>query len=113
MSKNRLFKSSTEAAEYVETTNIKNSCRVATTENITFIGILTLDGIILNINDRVLVKNQSNGSENGIYNCRKGKWKRAIDMNTSEKCKSNSFTFVSNSTFVIMFVFMFNYIIVQ
>lgn len=47
------------------------SVRVATTANITISTALnngdTLDGIVLATNDRVLVKNQTSGDENGIY----------------------------------------------
>ncbi len=49
----------------------KESCRAATTANITISTALnngdTLDGVTLATNDRVLVKNQSTGSQNGIY----------------------------------------------
>ena len=50
---------------------IKESVRVATTANITIATALnngdTLDGITLATDDRVLVKDQSTGAENGIY----------------------------------------------
>lgn len=50
---------------------IKEAVRVATTANITIATALnngdTLDGITLATDDRVLVKNQSTGSQNGIY----------------------------------------------
>ena len=50
---------------------IKESVRVATTANITISTALnngdTLDGITLATDDRVLVKNQTTGSQNGIY----------------------------------------------
>ena len=51
--------------------DIKNSCIAATTGNITISTALnngdTLDGVSLSTNDRVLVKDQSTASENGIY----------------------------------------------
>jgi len=51
--------------------DIKNSCIAATTGNITISTALnngdTLDGVSLSTNDRVLVKDQSSQSENGIY----------------------------------------------
>src|SRR5436190_21093475 len=50
---------------------MKESVRVATTANITISTALnngdTLDGITLATGDRVLVKNQTAGAENGIY----------------------------------------------
>jgi hypothetical protein len=49
----------------------KRSCRVATTANITISTALnngdSLDGVTLATGDRVLVKDQSTGSQNGIY----------------------------------------------
>ncbi len=51
--------------------DVKDSCVAATTANITISTALnngdTLDGVSLSTNDRVLVKNQSTASENGIY----------------------------------------------
>lgn len=49
----------------------KQPCRVATTASITISTALntgdTIDGVTLAAGDRVLVKNQSTGSQNGIY----------------------------------------------
>jgi hypothetical protein len=45
----------------------KATCRVASTANITTLsGLLTIDGIVLVANDRVLVKDQT-AQNNGIY----------------------------------------------
>ena len=60
---------------FVEATSqgldVKDSCVAATTANITISTALnngdTLDGVTLATNDRVLVKDQSTASENGIY----------------------------------------------
>ena len=60
---------------FVEATSqgldVKDSCVAATTANITISTALnngdTLDGVTLSTNDRVLVKDQSTASENGIY----------------------------------------------
>ena len=67
----------TDAAtkSFVESTaqglDVKDSVVAATTANITISTALnngdTLDGVTLSTNDRVLVKNQSTASENGIY----------------------------------------------
>jgi hypothetical protein len=57
--------------------------RVATTANITLSGAQTIDGVSAVANDRVLVKNQSTGSENGIYVCASGAWTRASDFDSS------------------------------
>ncbi|OBY57422.1 phage tail protein [Pseudomonas sp. AU12215] len=57
----------------------KQSVRAATTASITLSGLQTVDGIALAVGDRVLVKNQSNAADNGIYVVVVGTWKRATD----------------------------------
>lgn len=47
--------------------NARASCLVATTANITLSGSQTIDGISVQSSDRVLVKNQTNPNENGIW----------------------------------------------
>lgn len=57
----------------------KPSARVATTANITLSGLQTIDGVSLNANDRVLVKNQTTSSQNGIYVAKASSWSLAQD----------------------------------
>ena len=59
---------------------IKVPCRVATTANITLSGLQSIDGVMVVADDRVLVKNQTTGSENGIYLASSGAWSRAADF---------------------------------
>lgn len=55
----------------------------ATTGNIASLsGTMTIDGIALNIGDRVLVKNQTTASQNGIYDVQAGAWTRSADADT-------------------------------
>lgn len=58
----------------------KASVRAATTANITLSGTQTIDGVALIAGDRVLVKNQTTGADNGIYVVAVGAWSRATDM---------------------------------
>lgn len=59
---------------------IKAPVRAATTGgNITLAGLQTLDGVSLAAGDRVLVKDQSDPTTNGIYNAATGPWTRTID----------------------------------
>lgn len=58
---------------------IKVPCRVATTANITLSGEQTIDGVAVVDGDRVLVKDQTTGSENGIYVADTSAWERALD----------------------------------
>ena len=74
--------------------SVKNSCRCATTENISLSGTQTIDGITINVNDRILVKNQDDPKQNGIYNCKTNSWSRSDDMNESTEFTS-SFTFIN------------------
>src|SRR5258708_400236 len=59
---------------------IKAPCRAATTAAITLSGLQTVDGIALVANDRVLVKNQASGADNGIYLASTGTWTRTSDF---------------------------------
>jgi hypothetical protein len=52
---------------------------VATTANITLSGLQTVDGVALANGNRVLVKNQSAGKDNGIYTASTGPWRRSRD----------------------------------
>jgi|TARA_B100001939_G_C16927723_1_gene612487 hypothetical protein len=81
--------------------DIKDSVRVATTANITIASALnngdTLDGVTLADGDRVLVKDQSDASENGIYVVASSP-ARSTDANTSAKVTAGLFTFVEEGT---------------
>jgi len=76
----------------------KASCLVASTVNIaTLSGLLTIDGITVAAGDRVLVKNQSTASENGIYVAASGAWTRSADANTWSELVS-AFTFIETGS---------------
>ena len=78
--------------------DVKGSVRVATTANITLSGTQTIDGVSLSEGDRVLVKDQSTGSENGIYVVASGAWSRAADANSDADVTAGLFTFVSEGS---------------
>jgi hypothetical protein len=59
---------------------IKGPVRATTTANLVLNGLQTIDGIALAANDRVLVKNQASGADNGIYLASTGSWTRASDF---------------------------------
>ena len=54
--------------------DFKDSVRATTTANITLSGTQTVDGVALVVGNRVLVKNQSTASQNGIYVVASGAW---------------------------------------
>jgi len=76
--------------------DVKASVRVATTENIDLStgGLLTIDGVTLKDGDRVLVKDQTTASENGIYVAHSGAWTRATDADSDNEVTAGMFTFV-------------------
>lgn len=78
--------------------DVKASCRVATTANITLSGTQTIDGISVIAGDRVLVKNQSTASQNGIYVVAAGSWSRATDADADAEVTSGLFTFIEEGT---------------
>jgi hypothetical protein len=75
----------------------KASVKAATTANITLSGAQTIDGISIVATDRVLVKNQSSASANGIYVAAAGSWTRATDMDAWAEVPS-AFVFVEQGT---------------
>jgi hypothetical protein len=60
----------------------KASVVVATTANITLSGTQTIDGVAVSVGDRVLVKDQSTASQNGIYLCASSTWTRTTDADS-------------------------------
>lgn len=62
----------------------KDAVIVATTANIDLAtgGLLTIDGLTVFDGARVLVKDQTNQAENGIYNASTGAWTRSTDADT-------------------------------
>lgn len=87
---------------YVDSTaeglDVKESVRVATTADITLSGTQTIDGISVIAGDRVLVKNQTTTSENGIYEVDASTWSRAADFDDDDEVTSGAFTFVEEGT---------------
>lgn len=62
---------------------VKAPCLVTTTASITLSGEQTIDGVACVTGDRVLVKDQTSGVDNGIYIVDTGTWTRAPDFNGS------------------------------
>ena len=83
--------------------DVKNSVRVATTANGTlasaFANGQTVDGVSLSTGDRILLKNQSTGSENGIYTVNaSGAPTRATDFDANSEVTGGAFFFVEEGT---------------
>jgi hypothetical protein len=60
----------------------KQEVQAGTTGNITLSGLQTIDGYTTIAGDRILVKNQTTTSQNGIYIAASGAWARSTDANT-------------------------------
>lgn len=74
----------TDAARLQDVQNIpwKAAVACATTANITLSGEQTIDGVLTSAS-RVLVKDQSTGSQNGVYVSAAGAWARAADFDST------------------------------
>jgi phage-related tail fiber protein len=78
--------------------DVKQSVRATTTANITLSGTQTIDDVVLVAGDRVLVKNQSTASQNGIYVVAAGSWARATDADSDAEVSPGMFCFVEEGT---------------
>ncbi|WP_145185823.1 phage tail protein [Pseudomonas sp. URMO17WK12:I11] len=65
--------------------DFKPSVLAATTANTTLSGLQTVDGVALFAGARVLVKDQSEAKDNGIYDVTTGAWRRSNDADTDAK----------------------------
>ena len=92
---------------YVDATinglDVKGSVVAATTGNANFTGAFragdSLDGIVLTAGDRILIKDQTTGSQNGIYTVNPtGAPTRATDFDSSSDASPGSFVFVEQGT---------------
>lgn len=70
--------------------------RVGTTANIALSGFVEVDGVTVANGDRVLVKNQTNAAQNGIYVAASGAWARSADFDNVPN------TEVRNGSFVLL-----------
>ena len=61
----------------------KEAVRIATTANVTQSGLAAIDGVTPIANDRILCKDQSTGSQNGIWLAQSGAWTRALDADAA------------------------------
>lgn len=64
------------------TLGMKTPVRVATTADITLSGLQAIDGVTVAEDDRVLVKDQSDLTENGVYGASTGAWSRTKDFDS-------------------------------
>jgi hypothetical protein len=80
--------------------SIKDPVRVASTTNVVIAtgGLLTVDSIVLVAGDRVLLKNQTTTTENGIYAVAAGAWTRTTDADLSSEVVAGMAVWVNEGT---------------
>lgn len=79
-------------------TAVKGPCTAGTTANIILAGQQTIDGVAVVSGDRVLVMNQTDARENGIYVADTGTWARAKDFSRSRDIRRGTQVFVVAGT---------------
>jgi hypothetical protein len=79
-------------------TLVNGSARLATTINITLSGHQVIDDNLTVEDDLILVKNQTNKINNGLYLAKSGAWIRSPLMDSSFEVKLNTTVFVSGGT---------------
>ena len=74
---------------------VKVPCRSATTAAITLSGEQTIDGVAVVTGDRVLVKDQADATQNGIYAVDTGAWDRTKDFDGNNDIVQGTFVYVT------------------
>jgi len=82
---------------FTQSSAVKAPVACATTANITLSGEQTIDGITTS-SDRVLVKNQTDTTENGIYVSDSGAWSRATDFDGTRDVLTGTLLYVVGGT---------------
>ena len=83
---------------FTDTNALFSPVYCATTSNITLSGTQTIDGQFTTDGDTVLVKEQDNPEENGIYTVSSGVWTRRSDLNSSSDYEAEKRVEVQNGT---------------
>jgi phage-related tail fiber protein len=77
----------------------RESVAAATTANLASLsGLLTIDGYVLQPGDRVLVKNQTTATQNGVYDASSGAWTRSSDSSTGAELFHAAYLVISGTT---------------
>lgn len=77
---------------------IKEPCVVASTANLSLSSSQVIDGVTVSTGDRVLAKNQTDTTENGIYEVGSGSWVRAKDFNGKRDAMQGTLVLVLSGT---------------
>jgi hypothetical protein len=86
-------------SDYSPSAQLKPACYVVSVSNITLANEQTVDSVAVKDGNRVLVQNQNDAKENGIYNCVSGAaWERALDFDSSADIRPGVLVPVSSGT---------------
>ena len=88
-------------------TGDREPVRLATTINVTLYGLQTIDGVAADVGDRVLVKDQTDPSQNGIYTASEGQWFRAADARSARTLQKGTTVHVQQGSVSADFVYAF------
>lgn len=81
--------------------------RLATTGNIALFGLQTVDAMEAKVGDRVLVKDQTNATQNGIYTASEGHWHRAADARSARTLQKGTTVYVRQGVASSHLVYVF------
>ncbi len=81
---------------------IKAPVVTETTANITLSGLQTVNGVVLQDGDRVLVKDQTDPIENGIYDASTSAWQRSADWDGSRDATNGTLVVVGRTALVAL-----------
>lgn len=77
---------------------IKAPCKAASVGNLTLSGTQTIDGVACVSGDRVLVKDQTTATQNGIYDVDSGVWTRSADFDDNWEVVTGTLVMVLNGS---------------
>lgn len=77
---------------------VKAPCKVATTANITLSGEQTIDGVAIVSGNRVLVKDQTDGIENGVYAANTSAWAREPDWDGARDVVEGTYVYATSGS---------------
>jgi len=93
--------------DLTNTSPLKADVKVATVSNLNNLyGVQTIDGVALVVGDKVLVKDQTDKTQNGIYLVQSEAWIRSFDFDTPETIVMNSFCLIETGTINFHSMFM-------
>jgi hypothetical protein len=78
--------------------DLKTSCRLVATTNVTASGVQVIDGVTTATGDRLLLTSQTAPATNGIYVASGVTWLRAADADVSVEVTSGLYTYITEGT---------------